>query len=237
MGEWADTKDWDFLPERYFADSRKPYFDRAAPHMREGGHVLDFGGGARPIIAPPMRPPGLTYVGLDVSRDELELAPQGSYDDLIVGDIADGILQPSSFDLVVSWQVLEHVHDMRATLEGIRTALVPGGALVAQMSGRRAFFALLNRVIPDRIGELAMQRLLGREPDSVFRAPYDRCTKSALEEITREWSDVEIMPRYLGTSYLSFSKAAARAYLQYENWALRRGLDDFATHYLLRLVR
>jgi SAM-dependent methyltransferase len=235
--EWAENKGWGFLPGRYFEDWRQPLHEMAAPFLSPGGRVLDFGGGANPIIAPGDRPADLHYAGIDVSRHELEVAPPGSYDEMVVGDIADGILADESFDLVVSWQVLEHVHDMKVTLDGIHKALKPDGALVAQLSGSRAFFAILNRYVPDRVGEAAMQKLLGRAPESVFRAPYDRCTKSALKGITTDWRSVEIVSRYCGATYLGFSPVATRAYLVYENWLARRGAENFATHYLMLLMK
>ncbi len=50
------------------------------------------------------------YIGLDISRGELELAPAGSYDELRVADITQSSAHlEGSCDLALSYQVLEHV--------------------------------------------------------------------------------------------------------------------------------
>lgn len=210
----------------------------AGEHLAPGSKVLDFGGGANPIIPPGERPPGCTYVGLDVSREELDRAPAGSYDDKVAGTI-ESLLSDGNpeFDLIVSWQVLEHVSSMAETLAGIRDSLKDGGLFVGQLSGRWAAYAVLNRLIPDSLGEQLMQRLLDRDPESVFRAHYDRCTYSGLMGLAGGWSEFEVIPRYRGAVYLGFSRPLAGAYLRYEDWAIRHGRSDLATHYIVRAVR
>jgi hypothetical protein len=78
-----------------------------------------------------------------------------------------------------------------------------------------------------------MQRFLGRDPESVFPAWYDRCYYSALARMAEHWSAWEVVPRYRGTGYLSFAPVLQRAYLVYENWAERSGHPNLATHYLV----
>jgi SAM-dependent methyltransferase len=229
---------WDFLPERYRDDWIAPFLEFAAPKLTPGCRVLDFGAGANPSIPIELRPDDCTYVGLDVVREELERAPAGSYDELVVGDIADhpeGL--GGDFDLIVSWQVMEHVASMKRSLDGIHEALAPGGIFVSQFSGSNAWFARANRILPERFTEWAMHRLLGREPDSVFHAEYDRCDATRLHELLGSWSEYEIVSRYRGATYLAFSALAGRMYLPYENWAERKGHDDLATHYLIRAVK
>jgi SAM-dependent methyltransferase len=141
------------------------------------------------------------------------------------------------FDLIVSWQVLEHVRRLDAVVENCRTYLRPGGAVVALFSGTFAFFAVAGRLVPHRIAKAAMGRLLGRDPRSVFPAHYHHTWYTALERcFARGWEPVEIVPLYRGADYLRFAPLLQRAYLRYEDWAAA-GRPNLATHYLLYAVK
>ena len=196
--------------------------------------VLDIGSGRRPSVSTADRPPGCTYVGLDLSQAELERAPAGSYDQMLVGDARDRLSElEGRFDAVVSWQVLEHVKSLGAALENIRSYLRPGGIFVGQLSGTFALFGLANRAIPHRTAAHAMKYLLHRDPSSVFPAYYDKCWFTALEALGQSWTGFSVYPRYAGASYLSFSPVLQRIYLAYEEWTIRTERRNLATHYLI----
>jgi SAM-dependent methyltransferase len=206
--------------------------------LRPGVRILDVGSGRRPAVPIGRRPPGCVYVGLDISLDELRSAPPGSYDEMLAGDVVQFRSElEGRFDLAVSWQVLEHVKPLDAALENVRQYLVPGGVLVAQLSGKFSAFALLNQVVPHRVAVWAMRRLLGRDSRTVFPAHYDGCWYGALRRMTTGWSAVEIRSRYAGAGYFGFLPPLQRLYLVYENWAARRGHRNLATHYLIHARR
>jgi SAM-dependent methyltransferase len=191
-----------------------------------------------PAIPPDRRPPGCHYVGLDLSRTELEIAEAGAYDETIVADVCD--YQPSlegTFDLIVSWQVLEHVSDLRLALENARRYLRPGGVLVAQFSGRYALFALANRMLPHCLTRLALKLLLSRDPDTVFPAYYDGCYYDAILGMTRAWSRVRVISRFLGAQYLAFIPPVVSIYLRFEESIIRGRHRNLASYYLLISVR
>jgi len=71
--------------------------------MENGQIVLDIGSGARPAVPVEHRAKDCHYVGLDISRGELELAPAGSYDELRVADITQSSAHlEGSCDLALS---------------------------------------------------------------------------------------------------------------------------------------
>ena len=132
------------LPARYGVPWQQPFLDRVGKGLRPGVRILDVGSGARPVVPPGIRPPNCHYAGLDVSVDELDRAGPAAYDERIVADIAHASADiQDRFDLVVSWQVLEHVASMRAALDAQYRALADGGRMVAMLSGALGAYALL----------------------------------------------------------------------------------------------
>lgn len=226
------------LPSRYAEPWGRPFFAAARPALRAGATILDVGGGRDPILPRHARPDGTRYVGLDISESELEAAGPGAYDEVVVADVTTRRQElEDHFDLVLSWQALEHVASMERALDNIRAYLRPGGRFVAQLSGSRSAFALLSRAIPYPIADRLMQRLLGAEEGEKFPTRYDRCTASALEPLLARWSDHGIVPRYKAGAYFRFFRPLERTYIAFENWAERSGRPNLATHYVIWAVR
>ena len=226
------------LPPRYEDSPRDTFDARIAEALKPGGAVLDIGGGRNPCVSPSKRPQLCLYVGLDASLDELQAAPSESYDEIFAGNVE--VYRPeleNRFDVVVSWQVLEHVRSMSASLANIRRYLRPGGTFVAQLSGRFAVYAALNAVVPRRSGVWAMKKLLHRNPETVFPAYYDQCWHSALVRLGTDWESFDVQSVYCSAIYFNFSKSLQRAYLMYENWTASHRLDNLAPHYLIVGVR
>lgn len=227
------------LPERYRLQWRTPFDRHAARYLQPGICILDVGGGAAPTIAPEKRPAGATYVGLDVSRGELEQAPAGSYDEIYEADAAGGLPLElhGRFDLILSWQVFEHVSSLERAADNCRQLLGDNGALVAQFSGTFTLFGLLNRLVPHRLAVELLYRLNDRPRESIFPAYYDRCWYTAIQKALQDWQRLEIQPLYHGAEYLRFNALLQRSYLTYENWACRAKKVNLATHYLVAAER
>lgn len=228
------------LPPRYETPWREPFEAPIRRQLRPGCSVLDIGSGRHPAIKPADRPEGVRYVGLDLSIDELAAAGPGAYTETLAADATR--LQPGlagQFDLVVSWQVLEHVSDLEATIGHIHRYLKPGGVFVALFSGAWSAFGVINRVLPNRLGAKLVDRTMKRTENNipVFPAHYDRCTASALTPIFDEWAEAGITPLYNGAGYFGFFPPLQRLYLAYENRIVRREKADLATHYLVVATR
>lgn len=223
------------LPDHYQAAAwRAPFDARVTASLAPGAHVLDVGSGRTPTVPLAERPRDCRYVGLDLSASELELAPSGAYDELVVTDVARRVpALERSFDLIVSWQVLEHVKPLAAAIEHLRCYLRPGGRLVAFFSGTFSAYALLNTAIPNRLGVRVVARVMRRPPDTVFPAYYDRCYHWGLERMLESWSAAEVVPLWGGAAYFRFSRVLQSVYLAYEEWARLGGHRNLATHYLV----
>lgn len=199
--------------------------------------VLDVGAGREPTVPAPDRHDNY-YVGLDISRAELERAPESSYDRIVVADARERVDElAGSFDLVLSFQVLEHVKPLEGAIENFRSYLKPGGRLLAQLSGTFSLFGLINRVVPAGLGVWAMRRLLGRDPETVFPAHYDHCWHTALRRMLEPWSQVDVGPLYTGGGYFGFWRPLQAAYLGYEEWTLRGDRRNLASYYVIDAVR
>jgi hypothetical protein len=115
----------------------------------------------------------------------------------------------------------------------IQSYLKPGGTFVAQFSGAFSLFGLVNRFVPHSLGRFAMEKLLDRRPDSVFPAYYHHCWNGKIQELLSPWGQRQVVPRYLGAGYLSFFRPLQYLYLIFEEWAIRGGHANLATHYLV----
>jgi SAM-dependent methyltransferase len=216
---------------RYWGTEFWGHVNRALASARA---VLDVGGGRRPTIAVSERPGAIEYVGIDPSASELSAAPPGSYDSVVAAPAERFVPElVSRFDLIVSWQVLEHVQDMQRAADNFHAYLRPGGTCVACLSGRNAVYALANRLLPDRVAHEAVWRLRRREPDSVFPAHYDRCDDRGLAAVFSAWAELEVIPLWRGADYFERLPGLLALYLRYEDLAIDRGWDRLATHYVV----
>jgi SAM-dependent methyltransferase len=226
-----------YLPARYHRpvwplgeQFDQAMLDALRPNMR----ILDLGSGRGPALWPKDRLPGTTYAGLDISLSELQAAPAGSYDEMYQADATKRATElEGSFDLVVSFQVFEHVKPLDVAFENMRAYLKPGGRAIVQMSGTWSLFGMINKVVPQGLAVWMLQKATRRSKESVFPAYYHKCWDDPLEKILKPWSAHEIRPLYLGGDYFNFFSPIGRAYVAYENWAMNSGKRSLASHYLV----
>jgi SAM-dependent methyltransferase len=108
-----------------------------------GKRVLEFGCGSGFNCAFVKEQLGATHVtGFDVSADSVAIAKDQYPDvDLRVADACDSRLsiEPGTWDVVVSFEVLEHVPDMPAFLANVRRHVKPGGVVFLSTPNREVF--------------------------------------------------------------------------------------------------
>lgn len=110
-------------------DSRT-LFSALATDGRNGGDLLDLGCGPRDQ-AEPTRLAGYRYVGVDLFDDRADLR----------ADAHSLPFRDESFDVVLAYAVLEHLHNPCVAMHEIRRVLRPGGIFVGTVSQGEPFHA------------------------------------------------------------------------------------------------
>jgi SAM-dependent methyltransferase len=196
----------------------------------QDGHklVVDVGAGHQTPYATQIRDRDRArIVGLDVSLDAMD-----GNEDLDARRAVDVVADPLPFergevDAVVSSSVLEHLPDVETFVAEAARCLTAGGWFIHVFPSRYAWFALLNRRLPNR---LVRRLLFSLYPHTVglhgFPAYYDRCYDSAMRRLL-EQHGLEIVrtePAYYGASpYLSVFLPAFAISLIWEilTWTIR----------------
>ena len=114
--------------------------------------------------------------GLDISPEALALNTR--IDERIVGDL-QRIELPARFDVVVCWDVLEHLPDPASALRNMAGALNAGGLLVIGLPLRSGFKAWATRLLPFPVHVLYYRHVLrwehagepGHRPFPTFLRP------------------------------------------------------------------
>ena len=87
--------------------------------------------------------------GVDIDAEQLMAAPQGAYSTTIVSALER--YEGAPHDYVVAQSGLEHVSDGREAMAGIGRLLRPGGKVFTFCPNKRAWFARLNKLLPERL--------------------------------------------------------------------------------------
>ena len=123
---------------------------------KEPVRVLDAGCGEASALS---LPPGAHIVGVD--RSAAALARNENLDEAILGDLETDRLPPSAFDVVICWNVLEHLSRPERALENLSQALRTGGLLMLGLPNLLAPKALATKLTPYRFHLWIYRRVLG----------------------------------------------------------------------------
>jgi SAM-dependent methyltransferase len=162
--QWEDAAEawhrWDPALEEWLGDATDSMLDLA--QVADGGRVLDVAAGAGGQTIAAARRVGATgrVLATDISPTILTYAAKAAaeagvtnIDTLVAdGEVLD-VLEPSTFDVVISRLGLIYVPDQQQALRGMRRALRDGGrvaAIVYSTPDRNEFFSIPVSIIRDR---------------------------------------------------------------------------------------
>jgi SAM-dependent methyltransferase len=123
--------DWYYLREKW-------EYDEALKYVPQTGSVLEVGSGDGHFLRKAVRD-GLSLKGLEMTLPESPTASNQSWS--IIAESAQNHAQahPGSYDVVCSFQVLEHVADPRGFLEASVELLSPNGRLIISTPNSKSF--------------------------------------------------------------------------------------------------
>jgi 2-polyprenyl-6-hydroxyphenyl methylase/3-demethylubiquinone-9 3-methyltransferase len=195
------------LPVEYRVDGNSDFKSQFAPRfVRLGALTYDVGGGKRLFFsALEKESHQLRVVGVDIDAQELARAAPGCFDNLICADVtqytgnADG-------ELVVCCTLLEHVKNTDAAIACIASLLKKDGIALIFVPSRRALFAKLNLLLPERLKRWLLFSIFPEtSPKQGFPSYYDRCSPEEMQRLCQKhWLTVIEAKYYFVSSYFSF---------------------------------
>lgn len=123
--------------------------------------ALDAGCGTRNYVRFDRR---VHLTGIDISPTQLDKNP--NLDERVVGDVQTYDLPTQAFDVVVCWDVLEHLDKPRAAIERIANAVRPDGLLVVGSPNPRSLKGLVTRLTPFRFHVWVYRKFFGSNAGS-----------------------------------------------------------------------
>jgi 2-polyprenyl-3-methyl-5-hydroxy-6-metoxy-1,4-benzoquinol methylase len=101
-------------------------------------------------------------VGIDIS--EKQLLRNTNLRESVLGDIQSYEFPPHSFDVIVCWDVLEHLPDPQAALWRFAAAVNDGGLIVLKLPNVLSLKGLVTKWTPHAVHVFAYRRLQGISP-------------------------------------------------------------------------
>jgi SAM-dependent methyltransferase len=109
----------------------------------QGGKLLDVGCASGEFLHI-MGQVGIWEVeGLDISRDATQVARERYGLRVFIGELETAAYPTAFFDVVTLWDVIEHLHDPKGTLDEVQRILKPGGLLVMSTPNLQSWDARL----------------------------------------------------------------------------------------------
>lgn len=228
-------------PELHWLTGIREHEDRVRELIRDyqPRSICEIGGGRSPLFGPEeVTDLGVDYTILDISDEELELAPPGLH--TLCGDICDDEIvgDGSRFDFMFSSMVAEHVRDGDLMHRNIFSMLKPGGVAFHYMPTLFYPVFAANRVMPQRLSTWALKRFADR-PSPKFPARYSKCMgptdamRTYLMGVGYEV--VEYRPFY-GSVYFEFMPGVRQVERSIARWAAQRR-NPWLTSFAYLVVR
>jgi ubiquinone/menaquinone biosynthesis C-methylase UbiE len=123
-------------------------------------------------------------VGIDMDLEGLK--KNSVVSDRIFGDIERLPLARQSFDVVTANMVVEHLRATETILGEVHRILKPGGLFVFHTPNRRALYASLARLFPQRIKKFLIRVLENRREEDVFKTFYRMNTSTEIVEYAQK---------------------------------------------------
>jgi SAM-dependent methyltransferase len=134
--------DWYYQPERW-------EYDKVIEYIKDNDAVLEIGSGSGAFIKMLTRSKKITYCGLELNKDGIAKAKQDGVN--LTNELLDKHVIENSgrYNVACSFQVFEHVSDIKQLFEDSVRSLAKNGLLIISVPNNEVDF-LRNNVLPSR---------------------------------------------------------------------------------------
>lgn len=154
------------------------YWELAAEHLSRYAFTLDFCKGKRVLDAACGEGYGTailsnyasSIVGVDIDKETIEHAQQKYKKDnvkFVASDVCKMPLPDNSFDVIVSFETLEHVDSHEALLNEFKRVLVPGGIMFISTPDKQYY-----TIEPNYHNPFHKKELFGHEFEALLKANF-----------------------------------------------------------------
>ncbi|MEP3225388.1 MAG: bifunctional 2-polyprenyl-6-hydroxyphenol methylase/3-demethylubiquinol 3-O-methyltransferase UbiG [Parasphingorhabdus sp.] len=142
----------------YIRDAINLHFGSDAAHLKplKGKRALDVGCGAG-LVCEPLARMGAAVTGLDAAPENIAAAQAHAKPQKLKIDyqnVAVELLDQINFDLVTSLEVIEHVDDPKAFVQGLARALADDGLMILSTPNRTAKSKLMLVELAEMMGQI-----------------------------------------------------------------------------------
>jgi 2-polyprenyl-3-methyl-5-hydroxy-6-metoxy-1,4-benzoquinol methylase len=123
--------DWYYMPWKW-------EHQKATDYVRKGNNVLEVGSGNSSFIEH-LSKKGVQATGLELNELAVQLAQDKGLNVLRESIETHSQNYPTQYDLVCSFQVLEHISDVHSFIDGMIKCLKPGGILIVCVPNNDSF--------------------------------------------------------------------------------------------------
>jgi SAM-dependent methyltransferase len=167
--------------------------------------IYEAGGGSASVL--PLSSLGNRTIAV-VDIDDIQLSNNGYADAKILGDIQTYTFPPNSFDLIVCYNVIEHLRAVDQAILRFHEALAPGGLLFVGAPNPESLFGIVTKYTPHWFHVWYYRFILRREnagkPGQLpFRTIYHRLVspKALLEFTSQIGFELVYFNLYIGGNY------------------------------------
>ncbi len=160
--------------------------------------IIEVGGADRPKLKKNIN---YKYVGIDIDEDHKN---HTSYDQIFIQSIEERI--DLKGDMIISNCLLEHVKNNKKSIENIYNMLSPNGISAHYIPSKNHPYSIILRIINHKIQNILIKHLRPHAIGTGYRTFFNYCSPNEMESLFKSvgFSQIEIMPYYKATDYVSF---------------------------------
>jgi SAM-dependent methyltransferase len=171
--------------------------------------VLDVGCGNGNYVVDENRKKIAWAAGVDL--DESYVKKNICLDEIKIADLESLPFDDSTFDVVLSLWVLEHLKNPGKAFEEVYRVLKPGGLFMFATPNKKFLpLVLMNFLKSNKINHLLNKLLFGREPKDVFPSYYGANDLKVLEELSADKFKQVVLRYNYDPGYTSFNDLTYR---------------------------